>query len=75
MEHGSHGSPVANADNHGFCLLSAGIRVACIRVIRVQYGKEQQRLVVKYFFHHKDAKHAKFSTKRKMTARSANDNK
>jgi len=49
MEHGSHGSPAANADNHGFCVLSAGIRVACIRVIRVQSGKRTTAACGKVF--------------------------
>ncbi len=39
MERGSHRSPAANADKHRFFLLSAIIRVACIRVIRVQTDK------------------------------------
>ncbi len=32
-ERGLHGSPAASADDRGFGFLSAGIRVACIRVI------------------------------------------
>jgi len=51
QERGSHGSPSANADKHGFCLLSAGICVAKHqRHPRLFTGKDTHLIKRQHFF-------------------------